>query len=143
MMFGMALFMVATISLVAPSNAALSEPTSLGFQAAMSLFMVVPMAAWMRVRSCAWRECGEMSAAMLLPTVAGLVLLLLNLREAQLWISSNQHFLMLACMLAYMLHRREYYTRGYSLFARVHRPTAHLPSLTSHGSQPSTHLKAR
>jgi hypothetical protein len=141
MMFGMALFMVATISLAALSNASLSEPTSLGFQAAMSVFMVAPMAGWMRLRGCGWRECGEMSAVMLLPTLAALALLSLNLREAQLWISSNQHFLMLVSMLGYMLYRREYYTRGYSLFARVPRPRAELPS-AAQGNQPAAHLEA-
>jgi hypothetical protein len=138
MMFGMALFMVATISLAALSNAALSEPTSFGFQAAMSLFMVAPMAAWMRVRGCPWRECGEMSAVMLLPTAAALLLRLLNLPDAQLWISGNQHTLMLVAMLAYMLYRREYYTRGYSLFARVRRPTAELRTARQ-GSRLATH----
>jgi hypothetical protein len=53
-MFGMALFMVATISLAALSNAALSEPTSVWFMAGMSVFMVAPMAAWMRIRGSAW-----------------------------------------------------------------------------------------
>jgi hypothetical protein len=141
MMFGMALFMVATISLAALSNAALSAPTSLGFQATMSLFMVAPMAGWMRIRGCAWRECGEMSAAMLLPTVAAPVLLLVTLPEPQQWISSNQHFLMLACMLAYMLYRREHYTRGYSLFARDRRPTADL-AVVAQGNRPAAHLEA-
>jgi len=141
MIFGMALFMVATISLAALSNAPLSEPASLGFQAAMSVFMVAPMAASMRLRGCAWRECGEMSAAMLLPTVAALVLLALNLREAQVWISSNQHLLMLASMLGYMLYRREYYTRGYSLVAPVRRPTAD-PLSAAEGNRPAAPLEA-
>jgi hypothetical protein len=141
MMFGMALFMVTTISLAALSNAALSEPVSLGFQATMSLSMVVSMAAWMRVRGCAWRECGEMTSAMLLPTVAGLVLLSLNVPAAQLWISSNQHILMLACMFAYMLYRREHYTRGYSLFAPIRPPTTD-PLSAAQGYRPAAHLEA-
>jgi hypothetical protein len=82
-----------------------------------------------------------MSAAMLLPAVAALVLLLLNVPEAQQWISSNQHFLMLASMLAYMLYRREHYTRGYSLFARDRRATADLP-LVAQGNRPAAHLEA-
>jgi hypothetical protein len=142
MVFGMALFMVATISLAALSTTALSEPTSLGFQTAMSLFMVVPMAGWMRLRGCARRECGEMSAAMLLPTVAALVLLALNLPNAQVWISSNQHLLMLVSMLGYMLYRREHYTRGYSLFARAPRPKTELESLAAKSSRPTAHLEA-
>jgi hypothetical protein len=57
--------MVVTISLAALSNTALTAPTSLGFQVVISLFMVAPMAAWMRARGCDLRECGEMSAVML------------------------------------------------------------------------------
>jgi hypothetical protein len=109
----------------------------------MSLFMVAPMAAWMRVRGCAWRECGEMAALMLLPAIAALVMRLLDLPDAQLWISSSEHILMLAGVLVYMLYRREHYTRRYSLFVRVRRPGAELPSLTTQSSQPGTHLEAR
>jgi hypothetical protein len=138
MMFGMALFMVVTISFAALSNTALTTPTSLGFQVVMSLFMVAPMAAWMRVRGCDLRECGEMSAVMLLPTVAALVLGSLALTDAQAWVSSSQHILMLVCMIGYMLYRHEHYTRGYSLFTPIRRP-----SLASQSSQPSVQLRTR
>jgi hypothetical protein len=72
--------------------------------------------------------------------VAGIVLLSLNAPAAQLWISSNQHILMLACMFAYMLYRRDYYTRGYSLFAPLRRPTAD-PRSAAHGNRPAAHLE--
>jgi hypothetical protein len=114
MFLGMAVFMVMTIALAAQGYAALSEPTSIGFQVGMSLFMVAPMAAWMRIRGCDWRACGEMGAAMLLSTAVVFVLRGLEFRDAQLWVSSNQHTLMLGAMLAVMLYRREHYTRGYS-----------------------------
>jgi hypothetical protein len=113
MFVGMALFMVATLAL-ARGAAPISESTSVGFLLVMSVFMVTPMAAWMRLRGCNWRECGEMSTAMLLPIAAILVLAPLDLRDAQLWFSSNQHVLMLVCMLTSMLYRREHYTDGYS-----------------------------
>jgi hypothetical protein len=67
---------------------------------------------WMRIRGCDRRACGEMSAVMLLPTVAALMRRALELHDAQLWVSSNQHTLMLVAMLAVMLYRREHYTRG-------------------------------
>jgi hypothetical protein len=114
MLVGMAVFMVVTIVTSARGNALVPEPTSIEFQVAMSLFMVAPMAAWMRIRGCDWRECGEISGAMLLSTAAVLVLGVLQLSGAQLWVSSNQHTLMLVSMLAVMLYRRDHYTRGYS-----------------------------
>ena len=81
MFVGMALFMAATLAL-ARGAAPISESTSVGFLLVMSLFMVTPMAAWMRLRGCNWRECGEMSTAMLLPIAAILVLAALDLRGA-------------------------------------------------------------
>ena len=39
---------------------------------------------------------------------------MLGLRDAQLWLASNQHLLMLVSMLAFMIYRREHYTSGYS-----------------------------
>ena len=114
MFLGKAVFMVVTIAISAQGYTALSVPTSIGFQMGMSLFMVAPMAAWMRIRGCDWRECGEMSAAMLLSTAVVFVFRALELRDAQLWVSSNQHPLMLVAMLAFMLYRRDHYTRGYS-----------------------------
>jgi hypothetical protein len=140
---GMALFMVVTIALEALGTAAVSEPASIEFQVAMSLFMVVPMAAWMRIRGCDWRACGEMGAAMLLPAVAAVMLGLLRLPDAQLWVSSNLHALMLVAMLAFMLYRRDDYTRGYSLFARVGRPAVERPSLATQGGKPSARLESR
>jgi hypothetical protein len=62
MFLGMAVFMVVTIGLAARGAATLSG-SSIEFQVAMSLFMVAPMAAWMRIRGCGWRDCSEMSAA--------------------------------------------------------------------------------
>lgn len=119
MVLGMAFFMIA----VAVQGSALPfEPTSLQFQLAMSLFMIVPMAAWMRIRGCDWRESAEMSAAMLLSTAVVLPLRLLELSDAQRWVASNQHALMLAAMLAVMLHRRERYTSGY-WFGLLARPS--------------------
>jgi hypothetical protein len=114
MFLGMAMFIVVTIVLAAQGYAALFEPTSIGFQLGMSLFMVAPMAAWMRIRGCGWGACGEMSAAMLLSTAVVFALRALEFRDAQLWVSNNQHTLMIVAMLAYMLYRREHYTRGYS-----------------------------
>jgi hypothetical protein len=55
-----------------------------------------------------------MTAAMLVPTAGAVVLGALDLRDALLWLATNQHTLMLVGMLAMMLYRREHYTGGYS-----------------------------
>ena len=114
MMLGMAAFMLLRIAVDAQGSPALLDPTALEVQVGMGAFMAAPMAAWMRFRGCSWRECGGMSAAMLLSTAAVFVLQGFELRDAQLWLASNQHALMLVGMLAFMLYRREHYTNGYS-----------------------------
>jgi hypothetical protein len=118
MLLGMAVFMVVRIALAAQGYAALLDPTGLAFQVGMGAFMVGPMLAWMRMRGCGWRECGGMSAAMLLSTAAAVMPRALDTHDALLpWLASNQHALMLVGMLAFMLYRHERYTSGYS-FAR-------------------------
>ena len=56
-----------------------------------------------------------MTAAMMLSTGGALALRALDLRDALLWLTMNQHTLMLVGMLAIMLYRREHYTIGYSV----------------------------
>jgi len=124
MMLGMAAFMILRIAVNAQGSLALLAPTALEFQVGMGAFMVAPMAAWMRFRGCSWRECGGMSAAMLLSTAAAFVLRGFELPDAQLWLASNQHALMLVGMLAFMLYRREHYTNGYS-FGRWRSAAGH------------------
>jgi hypothetical protein len=141
MFLGMALFMVVTIARTALGTATFSEPASIEFEVAMSLFMVVPMAAWMRIRGCDWRACSEMSAAMLLPAIAAVMLRLLELPAAR-WVSSNMHALMIVGMLAFMLYKREVFSSGYSLFAGVGRRAAERPSLAAQGSQPAARLES-
>jgi hypothetical protein len=114
MLLGMAAFMILRIALSARGSTALLDATAIEFQAGMAVSMAVPMAAWMRLRGCRWRECTEMTAAMLVPTAGAVVLGALDLRDALLWLATNQHTLMLVGMLAIMLYRREHYTGGYS-----------------------------
>jgi hypothetical protein len=114
MLLGMAAFVASRVALSAQNLPGLSDPVSIEFQVGMAIFMVAPMVGWMRFRGCSWRECGAMSAAMLLSTAAVLVARALDLRDAQLWLESNQHLLMLAGMLALMTYRRAHYTGGYS-----------------------------
>ena len=104
MLLGMAVLTVAAIVLAAQSIPILSEPTSIGFQVWMGLFMVAPMAVWVRYRGCDWRACGEMSLAMLLSTGLVVAFGALSRREAERWVSSNQHMLMLLGMLVVILY---------------------------------------
>jgi hypothetical protein len=114
MMLGMAAFMILRVVLNARDSTALLDATSVEFQVGMAVFMAAPMAAWMRLRGCRWRECAEMTAAMMVWSGGAVVLRVLELRDALLWLGTNQHALMLVGMLAIMLYRREHYTRGYA-----------------------------
>lgn len=114
MFAGMAAFIALRFALSAVGISGLGNSASIEFQVGMGLFMVAPMAAWMRFRGCGWRECFAMTAAMLLSTGAVLVSSAFKLHEAQLWLASNQHLLMLVGMLAFMVYRREQYTSAYS-----------------------------
>jgi hypothetical protein len=117
MVLGMAVFMVLRVALLAQGYVSLRGSASIEFQVGMGPSMVAGMVAWMRLRGCSWREYGEMSSVMLVPTAAALVLRGLDLQDALRWLASSQHALMLVGMLALMLHRREHYTRPYSFGA--------------------------
>jgi hypothetical protein len=82
----------------------------------MAAFMVAPMVAWMRVRGSGWRDGAQMSAAMLVPVSAVLVLRGMSFSDALPWLSNSEHIAMLVGMLVFMRFRRERYTSGYSLF---------------------------
>lgn len=91
---------------LSPAMPFLDEP-AVG-AALMAIFMAVPMVAWMRRRGHTWRQAGEMSAAMLAPSVPLMV--------ADLW--GPAHVAMLLGMLALMLYRRDEY-----LHAGCHNPS--------------------
>jgi hypothetical protein len=120
MMLGMAAFVPFSLALTALGDTALLDARSIDFQIWMGAFMVTPMALWMRLRGCRWREGAEMSAAMLLPVAAVVVLRRLGASEALPWLSSSEHTAMLVGMLALMLYQRERYASGYSF---IHWPS--------------------
>jgi hypothetical protein len=115
MFVGMAAFLLLRSLATGQGYAPLLDTSSVEFQVGMASFMLVPMLAWMRLRGCRWRECGEMCAAMLVPTAMLIGLRDLQFREVETWFSTNQHALMLLGMLVVMLYRREHYSNGYSL----------------------------
>jgi len=67
--------------------------------------MIVPMVAWMRFRGMAWRSSWEMSAAMIIPTVALLPFFWAALIPGQALIRI-EHLSMAPAMLALMVYRR-------------------------------------
>jgi hypothetical protein len=118
MMIGMAMFMMLKI-FMSRGFAAFEDTTSVEFAIGMAMFMLAPMLVWMRLRGCIWRECAEMSAAMMVAPLATLGLRALALESASVWVATNQHALMLVGMLAVMLSRRNAYTRGYTFLGEA------------------------
>jgi hypothetical protein len=107
---GMALFPVLVGLIPASSGyaAALERGTYLR-TIGSSLFMTVPMVAWMIFRGHGWQHSVEMSVAMLAP-VAGIIVLRLLGADAYLpWLTKVNCLAMSLGMLAAMLYRREHY----------------------------------
>jgi hypothetical protein len=77
---------------------------------AMALTMTVPMVAWMRFRGHGWAPCADMTAAMVLPTLAVLALLWADLLGDVGTLLLIEHAVMLPAMLVAMLLRRDEYT---------------------------------
>lgn len=75
-----------------------------------SLFMTVPMVAWMIVRGHGWRHSWEMTGAMLAPVAAIIVLRMLGADAFLPWLSKINCPAMDLAMLVYMLYHRDHYT---------------------------------
>ena len=84
----------------------------------MAVTMTVPMVGWMRYRGHGRRASAEMSASMLLPTLAVVGLLWSGLIADLGVLLAVEHIAMLLSMLAAMLLRREEYSGGVH---RTHR----------------------
>ncbi|QIN83336.1 hypothetical protein GBA63_12335 [Rubrobacter tropicus] len=81
----------------------------------MGAFMAAPMVGWMRFRNHSWRDCGEMTAAMVVPMLAPVALVQLGvavpgLSEGSLMMLS--HAAMIAGMVALMLYRFDRYAHA-------------------------------
>ena len=87
-----------------------------------SLFMTVPMVAWMILRGHGWRHSWEMTGAMLAPVAAIIVLRMLGVDVYLPWIAKINCPAMDLAMLVYMLYHRDHYTgeAGHS----AHSPSA-------------------
>ena len=76
----------------------------------MGLSMTVPMLPWMRYRGHGWAPTWEMIGAMIVPTVAAIILLRAGLVEDLDALFAIEHTAMFVAMLAVMLARREEYS---------------------------------
>jgi deazaflavin-dependent oxidoreductase (nitroreductase family) len=78
----------------------------------MSAYMTVGMAVWMRHRDHGWSSVGEMAAAMFVPYLALIGPFVAGSIPADQFLGA-MHVLMVPCMIAVMLHRREEYSRDH------------------------------
>ncbi len=123
MMVGMPILIMARnlVPASSPYAAALKTGT-IPFDLVMTIFMVVPMVAWMIVRRHGWRHSVEMAVGMSAPVAAVAVLRLLGGGAYLPWLAKASHSAMFLGMLAAMLYRRDHYTgkAGHSAHA-THR----------------------
>lgn len=97
------------LELAGSSLSELEETAPAGHLLAMAVAMTLSMAAWMRYRGHGWRPTSEMAGAMMVPTVAVIVLLAAGISDfgAAMMI---EHVAMLPAMLAVMLARWDEYS---------------------------------
>jgi flagellar biosynthetic protein FliP len=74
----------------------------------MTFTMTAPMIVWMRVRGHTWERAGEMGAAMVIPSIALIVLSLFGV-IAQSGLANAVMIPMIPAMVAAMLYRRTEY----------------------------------
>ncbi len=111
MMVGMPiLFLVRNL---VPASSGLAEAFKSGtisYSITMTVFMTLPMVAWMIVRGHGWRHSREMALAMVAPVAVAAVLSLLGAAAYLPWLGNASHFGMFLGMLIVMLYHRDHYT---------------------------------
>lgn len=85
---------------------------------AMTVFMTVPMVAWMIIRGHGWRHGAEMVIAMIGPVALIGLLCQLGVDEYLPWLAGASTPAMLIGMIGAMLYRREHYTTRKSHVAK-------------------------
>jgi hypothetical protein len=76
------------------------------------LFLTVPVVIWMLIRGRVWRRSLELAVAMLLPVAAIVLLGELTRTSYLLWLVTAMYPAMSLGMVAYMLYRRDVFSRG-------------------------------
>lgn len=105
-----AVMFVGMAVLFAPVDLAFDTDARGAMLAAMGATMTVPMIPWMRWRGHDWRPTLEMAASMVIPTLAVLALLGLEIVTGLNALLGIEHVAMLGGMLAVMLARRDEYS---------------------------------
>ncbi len=115
MAVGMAIFVALFSALLSPTGyLALQTQTPLLWFAGMAVSMTVPMVAWMRYyQRHSWRQCVEMTVAMLFPSAPVAALVQFGV-TAEPWfvartLAHSTHAAMLIGMTTWMLYRRNEY----------------------------------
>ena len=78
----------------------------------MTVFMTIPMVAWMIFRGHGWRHCIEMVVAMIAPVALIGLLCQLGVDESLPWLAGLSTPLMFLGMILAMVYRRDHYTRA-------------------------------
>ncbi len=111
MMAGMPIFsLVRSLIPASSSVAAAFKAGTISYSITMTVFMTIPMVAWMIVRGHGWRHSAEMGFAMCAPVAAVIVLRLLGADANLPWLGNASHLGMFLGMLIVMLYRRDHYT---------------------------------
>ncbi len=111
MMVGMpVLFLVRNLIPASSSLAAAFKSGTISYSITMTVFMTLPMVAWMILRGHGWRHSVEMAIAMVAPIAVTTVLSLLGAAAYLPWLGNASHFGMFFGMLIVMLYRRDHYT---------------------------------
>ncbi len=115
MMVGMPiLFMMRNLVPLSSPYAAALQFGTIQFDLVMTVFMAVPMMAWMIVRRHGWRHSIEMAVGMSAPVAAVVVLRLLGAGAHLPWLAKAGHLAMFLGMLAAMLYRLDHYTASHA-----------------------------
>ncbi len=131
MMAGMPIFsLVRSLIPASSSVAAAFKAGTISYSIAMTVFMTVPMVAWMIVRGHGWRHSLEMAFAMCAPVAAIIVLRLLGVDAP--WLGNASHAGMFLGMLGIMLYRRAEYTTGHAAHHHAGSPQTETTEHATH-----------
>ncbi len=126
MMVGMPiLFMLRNLVPASSFFAAAYRSGTIMSEIAMTVFMTVPMMAWMIVRRHGLRHSVEMAVGMSAPVAAIVGMRLMGADASLPWLAKASHLAMFLGMIAVMVFRRGHYTDKANHSAHAHGAHAH------------------
>ncbi len=133
MMAGMPIFsLVRSLIPASSSVAAAFKAGTISYTITMTVFMTLPMMAWMIVRGHGWRHSLEMAFAMFAPVAVTTVLSLLGADAYLPWLGNASHLGMFLGMLGIMLYRRAEYTTGHAAHHHAGSPQTETTKHAAH-----------